>query len=215
MSGYCLGHIPFKTVYLHGTVRDAKGQKMSKSLGNGIDPLDVAREFGADAGRMALIYGTAPGTDSKISNDKIKGYKHLANKLWNITRYILDNTKDATYDPAFTHYDKLDHMLLEEQNKVVKEITKEIDAMMYHIAAEKVYSYIWHTLADQILEESKKIFAEGTDEMKQSRSQFLLHTLEVCLKILHPFMPFVTEEIWQTWKADQSVLMVAPWPQVR
>jgi valyl-tRNA synthetase len=213
MSGYCLGQIPFKTVYLHGTVRDAKGQKMSKSLGNGIDPLDVAKEFGADAGRMALVYGTAPGTDSKISNDKIKGYKHFANKLWNITRFILQSTEGTKLDQSFDTWSETDTRLIAERNTAITEITKEMNEYLFHITSEKIYSYIWHTLADQILEESKKIFTEGTEEEKTSRKRFLLQTLEVVLKTLHPFMPFVTEEIWQTWKKDGSILMVQKWPR--
>ncbi len=211
MSGYALGQIPFKTVYLHGTVRDAKGQKMSKSLGNGIDPLDVAQEFGADAGRMALVYGTAPGTDSKISNDKIKGYKHFANKLWNITRFVLENTKDTVLDPDFNSYSSTDQTLGETRQGLLTEITKEMETFMFHIASEKIYGYIWHEFADKIIEESKKIFAEGSEEEKVSRKQFLLHTLEKILKVLHPFMPFVTEEIWQTL-GKENLLMVERWP---
>lgn len=211
MSGYALGQIPFRTVYLHGTVRDGKGQKMSKSLGNGIDPLDVAKEFGSDAGRMALVYGTAPGTDSKISNDKIKGYKHFANKLWNITRFVLENTKEETFDHNFSAYSPIDLKLREERHNLLVEITKEMDEFLFHIASEKIYGYIWHEFADKILEESKKIFAEGNDEQKKSRRQFLLHTLDKILRVLHPFMPFVTEEIWQTIGKDK-LLMVEKWP---
>lgn len=215
MSGYCLGQIPFRTIYLHGTVRDAKGQKMSKSLGNGIDPLDVAREFGSDAGRMALVYGTAPGTDSKISNDKIKGYKNFANKLWNITRFILTikDEQKIDFDKSFCKPTPKDLKLIEEQMTIISEITKEIDEYKFHLASEKIYQYTWATLADVILEESKTIFKEGTQEEKYSRMQFLFNTLENILKILHPFMPFVTEEIWQTIKTDGSMLMVEKWPK--
>jgi valyl-tRNA synthetase len=211
MSGYTLGEIPFKTVYLHGTVRDGKGQKMSKSLGNGIDPLDVAKEFGADAGRMALVYGTAPGTDSKISNDKIKGYKHFANKLWNITRFVLENTTTVDGNVRFDGYVEVDKKLITDLDNVLTQITKEMDEFLFHIASEKIYGYVWHEFADKILEESKKIFAEGSEEEKTSRRQFLLHTLDKILKVLHPFMPFVTEEIWQTI-GKEKLLMVERWP---
>jgi valyl-tRNA synthetase len=214
MSGYCLGEIPFEKVYLHGTVRDAKGQKMSKSLGNGIDPLDVAKEFGSDAGRMALIIGTAPGTDSKISNDKIKGYRNFANKIWNITRFILtaQDEQKVEIDYKFCSPTPKDLELIKEQAKLINDVTKELNEYKMHLASDKVYQYAWARLADVILEESKIIFKDGTAEEKYSRIQFLLHTLENILKILHPFMPFVTEEIWQTLKNDGSILMVERWP---
>ncbi len=212
MTGYTLGTIPFKTVYLHGLVRDASGRKMSKSLGNEMDPLDIAAKFGADAARMALIVGTAPGTDSKISEDKIKGYKNFANKLWNITRFILGSCGDMKFDPKFI-YTEADRKLSEDQCAFVQEITKEMDEYKLHLVSEKIYHYAWHTLADIILEDSKKIFESGDEAAIASRKNYLLGTLEGLLIILHPFMPFVTEEIWQTMKKD-SMLMVENWPRV-
>lgn len=215
MTGFTLGTIPFKKVYLHGLVRDASGKKMSKSLGNEMDPLDIASKFGADAARMALVVGTAPGTDSKISEDKIKGYKNFANKLWNITRFILTmkDEQKIDFDKSFCKPTPKDLKLIEEQMTIISEITKEIDEYKFHLASEKIYQYTWATLADVILEESKTIFKEGTQEEKYSRMQFLFNTLENILKILHPFMPFVTEEIWQTIKTDGSMLMVEKWPK--
>ncbi len=212
MTGYCLGTIPFETVYLHGTVRDAKGRKMSKSLNNGIDPLDIAAKFGADAGRMALTVGNAPGTDSKISEDKIKGYKNFANKVWNITRFILEATNGTKIDTDFNSFSDADKKLIDERNNFIADITSDMDQFKFYLAAEKIYHYIWHTLADVILEESKKIFTEGTEEEKTSRKQFLLITLKKILIVLHPFMPFLTEEIWQSINNDKSVLMIEQWP---
>lgn len=211
MSTYVLGEVPFKEVYLHGMVRDGKGEKMSKSLGNALDPLEISKKYGADAARMALIYGTAPGTDSKISEDKIKGYKHFANKLWNITRFVLENTKDETLIADFESYTEKDLELRSIRHNLLVEITKEMDAYMFHIASEKIYSYVWYEFADKIIEDSKKIFAEGSNEEKKSRKQFLLHTLDKLLKTLHPFMPFVTEEIWGLM-GHTSLLMVEKWP---
>lgn len=211
MTGYVIGTIPFKTVYLHGTVRDAKGRKMSKSLNNGIDPLDISAKFGADAGRMALVIGNAPGTDSKISEDKIKGYKNFANKIWNITRFILESTKDSKYDSSFNNYSVEDKKLIVEQNNFIADITSDMEEYRFYMAGEKIYHYIWHTLADIILEESKKIFSTGNTEEKDSRKQFLLTTLRNMLIILHPFMPFVTEEIWQSIN-DDGILMIEKWP---
>jgi len=212
MTGYALGTIPFHTVYLHGTVRDAKGRKMSKSLNNGIDPLDIAAKFGADAGRMALVVGNAPGTDSKISEDKIKGYKNFANKVWNITRFILESTAGAKYDMQFKNFTEADTKLIQEKEIFLTDITHDMEEYRFYMASEKTYHYIWHTLADIILEESKKIFQSATEEEKISRKQFLLGALSDCLKVLHPFMPFVTEEIWQTIGNEKDLLMMEAWP---
>jgi len=198
MSEYALGEIPFKNVFLHGTVRDAKGQKMSKSLGNGIDPLEIAEKFGADAGRMALVVGTAPGTDSKISEEKIKGYKNFANKLWNIARFVLDNSKNLSSSTP-------DGELKKELEKITKDITEDMENFRFHLASEKIYHYIWHRFADEIIEESKK-----NTEIKSS----LLYILENSLKLLHPFMPFVTEEIW-SMLPNKNLLIVEKWPTLK
>ena len=213
MSGYVLGMIPFKKVYFHGTVRDAKGRKMSKSLNNGIDPIEVAHKFGMDAGRMALIVGVAPGTDSKISEDKIKGYKNFANKVWNIARFIFSNTENVKYDSAFGENTPADKELTEERKRVLEEITREMKDDKIYLASEKLYHYIWHRFADIILEESKNIFNTGKEEEKNSRKQFLLKTLDETLRALHPFMPFLTEEIWQYMPIEnKKLLMIEKWP---
>lgn len=194
MTQYCLDTIPFKTVYLHGLVRDAKGQKMSKSLGNAMDPLEIAQKYGADAGRMALIFGTAPGTDSKISEDKIKGQKHFANKLWNITRFVLsqENAGDIKQD------------LKNEFDALTASITRDLDVFRLHTAAESLYNYIWTRFADEILEASKKEAGYGAT---------LRYILDGSLTLLHPFMPFVTETLWETLGND-TLLMVQPWPRL-
>jgi valyl-tRNA synthetase len=144
MSQYLLGEVPFKTVYLHGLVRDAKGRKMSKSLGNIIDPLEVSEKYGADAVRMSLIIGTGPGNDSKMSEDKIKAYKHFANKLWNITRFIETYTKDITTNPDSVNYTDIDLELVKERNELVSTITKEISEYKFYLAGDKIYQYAGH-----------------------------------------------------------------------
>jgi valyl-tRNA synthetase len=194
MTGYNLGTIPFHTVYLHGLVRDAKGQKMSKSLGNAMDPLDIAAKYGTDAGRIALIVGTTPGTDSKISEDKIKGYKHFANKIWNISRFVLSNYDTAS---AATSLTATDQTLLDEWHTVATKITADIDAFKLHIAAEDIYQYIWTTFADKILEESKPLLVSEDSTTKLSRQKLLFTLLSETITVLHPFMPFVTEAIWE------------------
>lgn len=212
MTQYTLGEIPFKTVYLHGTVRDNKGQKMSKSLGNGIDPLDIAQKFGSDAGRMALILGTAPGTDSKISEDKIKGQKLFANKIWNITRFVLSNTEDVDLSVPLTEQDQSHY---DAWKKVASEITSDIEEYNLHTASEAIYHYIWDTLASTILEESKVLLASDDAKTKQSRQKLLYTLLTESIAVLHPFMPFVTETIWQILPhKERPLLMISKWPSV-
>ncbi len=213
MSTYLLDEIPFKTVYFHGIVRDASGKKMSKSLGNALDPLVVSEKYGADAVRMSLIIGTGPGNDSRMSEDKIRAYKNYANKLWNITRFVLSSTDNFVYDLNFNDYTEADKILIQERDDFIKEITKEMNEYKFYLVGEKIYQYTWTRFADIILEESKKIFESGTDEEKLSRKQFLIETLTIILKILHPFMPFVTEEIWSmTPVNNKKLLMVEKWP---
>lgn len=210
MSGFALGQVPFRTVYLHGIVRDAQGRKFSKSLGNGIDPIDVAGKFGADAARMALVVGNTPGTDAKLDENRIKGYKNFANKLWNITRFILENTQDTDLSASLTETDRA---LRAELNEVIADLTKDMDEFRIYLGAEKMYHYAWDRLAAEILEDSKKIFAADDEAAKASRKAVLHSLLRDVLKVLHPFMPFVTEEIWQSIPDSQGMLMVSPWPK--
>jgi valyl-tRNA synthetase len=209
MTGYTLGDIPFHTVYLNGLVRTEKGEKMSKSLGNAaLDPLDVAKEYGTDAGRMALVVGTAPGTDIKISNDKIKGYKHFANKLWNISRFVLSSVHTAHTEASFTPEDQA---LLDAWHSIKNGITADIDGFRLHLASDAIYQYIWRTFADTIIEESKPLLASTDAAVAQSRQKLLMTILEENLIVLHPFMPFVTEAIWELLPTTSGLLMTTPW----
>lgn len=213
MTGFHLGTIPFKTIYLHGTVRDAKGRKMSKSLNNGVDPIDISERFGADAGRMALMVGSAPGIDTKISEDKIKGYKHFANKLWNISRFVLQSTEEFSYDKNFKDWTEADQELIKLQNSEIETLGEELDNLKIHIASDRIYQYIWNEFAAKIIEGSKPILKDGTILEKNSRAQFLLHSLKKILVVLHPFMPFVTEELWSMMPfSENKILMVEKWP---
>lgn len=213
MSGALLGDVPFKNVYLHGLVRDEKGRKMSKSIGNIIDPLDMIGKYGADATRLSLIIGAAAGNDIKLSEQKVKGYKHFTNKLWNITRFILTATEGAALDRSFSEYTEADLELRKERHELIVEITEDIEKFRLYLAADKLYHYTWHRFADVILEESKEILRDGDEAAIKSRQQLLLHTLHKLLITLHPFMPFVTEEIWQALPDKESeLLMVAKWP---
>ncbi|MDB5194340.1 MAG: hypothetical protein JWN50_354 [Parcubacteria group bacterium] len=210
---YKTGALPFKTVYLHGLVLDGKGQKMSKSKGNVINPLEYASQFGTDALRIALVIGNTPGTSLALSPDKVKGYKNFANKVWNITRFILENTEGVDMHAALNEEDT---KLLRDFDALVTEVTDDLEKFRFYMAAEKIYHYIWDTLASVILEESKAIFKEEDAAKKVSRQAALMQILYGSLKLLHPFMPFVTEEIWQSlpWEKDAEILMVSKWPSV-
>ncbi|MEK7613717.1 MAG: valine--tRNA ligase [Patescibacteria group bacterium] len=212
MSAFHLGQVPFKTVMIHGLVRDKSGRKFSKSLGNGIDPLDLIEKYGADAVRMGLLVGVAIGNDINFDEQKVKGYKHFANKLWNITRFALENAEgvDLSTQPALT---KRDQEILDGLVTQTADITSEFEKYQLYLAAEKTYHYVWGEVADKILEESKPILQGSDAEAKLSRQYTLYTILTTSLKLLHPFMPFVTEEIWQSLPhKDADLLMVASWP---
>lgn len=210
---YRTGEIPFKKVYLHGLVRDAKGQKMSKSKGNVINPLDVSNEYGTDALRMGLVVGNTPGNDLNLDPKKIGAYKKFANKLWNITRFVLESTTKNDATGAIDT--EADQKLMARINEIIADVTLDLENFRYHLASEKLYHYLWHEFADVIIEESKPILA-GTDTRAQaSRRATLYKLLTTSLTLLHPFMPFVTETIWQQLPhPDKKPLMVTPWPQV-
>jgi valyl-tRNA synthetase len=168
--------------------------------------------------RMGLVVGNSPGMDTAMLEDKIKGYRNFANKLWNISRFILTACEGSpAFDPNFDSTDA-DKKLSQDQCDFTKEITKELEEYKLHIVAEKLYHFAWHTLADVILEESKTIFASGDEKTIASRKNYLLGTLQGLLTMLHPFMPFVTEELWSLmpWDKDYKgkLLMISKWPQV-
>ncbi|MBI3255866.1 MAG: valine--tRNA ligase, partial [Candidatus Andersenbacteria bacterium] len=207
-----LGQVPFKTVYLHGLVRDERKQKMSKSKGNAVDPLDVLTMYGTDALRLALMYGSAGGTDMAYSPDRVKGMKHFANKLWNIMRFILSNIEgpfpDIQIPPqAVTQADR---DIVQKLEAVTGEVTSQLEAFQFHEAAQAIYQFTWHELADVYIEASK---AQLKDEMQKATTQHILAwCLVITLKLLHPFMPFVTERIWGILYPGK-VLALESWPQ--
>ena len=213
MTGFHLGTIPFKNVYLHGLVRDEKGRKMSKSIGNIIDPLDMIEKFGADATRLSLVVGAAPGNDLPLSENRVKGYKHFANKVWNISRFVLENTTNANLNKKPT-LNKIDTGRMERLQEVSQSVSKHIESFRLDLAADETYQYIWHEFADTIIEESKEVL-NGNDEDAKISAQWTLYTiLTTSLKLLHPFMPFVTETIWQELPhKDSDMLIIAKWPK--
>jgi valyl-tRNA synthetase len=220
---YMTGKVPFSTVYLHGLVLDAKGQKMSKSKGNVINPLDLTSKYGTDAFRIGLVVGNTPGTSLALSENKISAYKNFANKLWNIARFIFlstvdSDTKSILYDPSFTQWTPADAAHIKNLSALIAEVTTEMDDYKFYIVAEKLYHYAWHELADKILEKSKPIISGTDPAAKISRQQFLLYALSTILKLLHPFMPFVTEEIWSEMPVEgdnRKLLIVENWPLIK
>ena len=215
MSTYHTGQVPFKNVYLHGLVRDEKGKKMSKSLGNVIDPLTMIEKYGADATRLSLIIGAAPGNDMPLSENKVKGYKNFANKVWNISRFVLTHTIDTDTTAAPTLSTR-DEEILTTLKATVADVTTEIEKFNLYLAGEKAYHYIWGELADVVLEESKLIFVSEDAQAKLARQHVLIECLTTSLKLLHPFMPYVTETIWQELPKQMKsseLLIVAKWPQ--
>jgi valyl-tRNA synthetase len=207
---YKTGDVPFNNVYLHGLVRDARGQKMSKSKGNVINPLHVSEQFGTDALRMALVVGNTPGTDLNLDPQKVGAYKKFANKLWNIARFVLENyhpgaVPEVLPDKPQGYLDELVH--------VSSEVTTHMENYRLYLAAEKLYHYIWHRVADEILEESKEVFKSDNMAAKIAMSHALYRILIDSLKMLHPFMPFVTETIWQALpEKDAELLLIGTWP---
>jgi valyl-tRNA synthetase len=224
MSTYILDEVPFETVYMHGLVRDTKNRKISKSLGNNIDPLDMIAKYGSDSVRMSLIVGVGPGNDSKIDESKIKAYKLFTNKIWNVARFVLsaadgDRGKDREkasrvgYDAGFSSWAKADEAHLARLKELTAELTREMDEYKFYLVGEKLYHYVWHEFADKTIEESKPILAGDDEKARVSRTQFLLHALTAIMKLLHPFMPYVTEEIWSDMPIGQKdLLIVEKWP---
>ena len=221
MTTYTLGEVPFKTVYLHGLVRDKEGRKMSKSLNNGIDPLDMISKYGADATRLSLVIGTTAGNDTRLYEEKIAGYRNFVNKIWNISRFILLNGKNNLSSPAqaaslgLPRNDKKELTLADKWiqirlNKLIKSVTNHLEKYEFSPAGEKIYDFLWHELADWYVEISKQ-------QSHTLAPQILLDAI----KLLHPFTPFVTEEIFQRLKKSGLIdikdewLMNSSWPLPR
>ena len=220
-SGYeQMGAEPFKTVLFHGLVRDEKGRKMSKSLGNGIDPLEVIDKYGADALRFMLITGNAPGNDMRFSFEKVEAARNFANKIWNASRFILMNMDDKTVTkPDESDLAPVDRWILSRMNRIVREVTDNMEKYELGVAAAKIYDFIWSELCDWYIEMVKPRLYNTDDVASQNAALYTLKkVLVTSLKLLHPYMPFVTEEIYCTVKEetgdndmDESI-MISDWP---
>ena len=206
------GQVPFDTVFIHGLVRDAQGRKMSKSLGNGIDPLEIISEYGADALRFTLATGNSPGNDMRFSDDKVKASRNFANKLWNAARFVLMYLdEDFKYDGLPKDLEIEDKWILSKVNTLAKEVTDNLDKFELGIAIQKLYDFIWDVFCDWYIEIAK-IRLQGTDEnAKDNAKSVLVYVLTDILKLLHPFMPFITEEIYQAIPHSDESIMVSKW----
>ena len=208
--------IPFETVLIHGLVRDDKGRKMSKSLGNGIDPLVMAEKYGADALRFNLITGNSPGNDTRFYTEKCEAMRNFANKIWNASRFVMMNlTIDKCVLPAADKLEQEDKWVLSKLNTLVKEVTENLDSYEIGVASAKVYDFIWDTFCDWYIELTKTRLNGEDEEAKLVAQNVLCYVLINLLKMLHPFMPFITEEIWQALPPmeEGDYLMTSKWPE--
>ena len=211
------GKLPFKDVLLNGLVRDDQGRKMSKSLGNGIDPLDIIRDYGADALRFTLVTGNTPGNDMRFYTKRVEANRNFANKLWNATRFLMmnmsDEITDSNFDVEKLHYE--DKWILSKLQKVIKSITEKIEKYDIGLAADDIYDFIWSDFCDWYIEIVKPVLYSDNAEEKTNTVKVLLYVLENILKLLHPFMPYITEEIWQALPNREDALIVSKWPEYR
>ena len=205
---------PFHTVLIHGLVRDDKGRKMSKSLGNGIDPLEMVKQYGADALRMNMITGNSPGNDMRFYVERCEAMRNFANKIWNASRYVLMNlTIDQPGLPDMDKLEQEDKWILSKLNRLITEVTENMDKYELGIAVQKIYDFIWDDYCDWYIELTKsRLYAED-EGSKTVAQQVLVYVLDQFLRLLHPFMPFITEEIWQAIPHEGESIMVAKWPE--
>ena len=208
---------PFHTVLIHGLVRDDKGRKMSKSLGNGIDPLEMIEKYGCDALRMNMITGNSPGNDMRFYVERCEAMRNFANKLWNASRYVLMNLKEDAKNalPAFELLTAADKWVLSKLNNLIREVTDNLDKYELGVAIQKIYDFLWDTYCDWYIELTKARLYSDDEAQKNTALQVLVYVLDQTLRLLHPFMPFITEEIWQSLPHDEEALIVAKWPEFR
>ena len=210
------GECPFDVALMHGLVRDALGRKMSKSLGNGIDPIEVIDKFGADALRFSLVMGVAPGSDIRMSEEKIESFRNFANKIWNASRFVLMNLQD--FEPKGIDINKLslsDKWILTRYQDAVRGVSENLENYDLGLAATKLYDFVWSTFCDWYIEMAKQgLYAEEGD-VKETTREVLLYVLTGMLKLLHPYMPFITEEVYSYLPGAEGMLISAKWPEIR
>ena len=211
---YAMGDVPFDHVFIHGMVRDELGRKMSKSLGNGIDPLDIIRDYGADSLRFSLTSGTAAGTDMRFQIKKVEAARNFCNKVYNASRFVMMNLGEGEIgDIDMTKLDIADKWILHRLNAVIREETSNIDAFDLNLAVEKIYSFIWTELCDWYIEMAKPRLYGDDEEAKKNVRAILVRVLGDSMKLLHPFMPFITEDIYTRLPGAGETIMLESWPK--
>ena len=211
-----MGKAPFHTVLIHGLVRDDKGRKMAKSLGNGIDPLVMIEKYGCDALRMNMVTGNSPGNDMRFYVERCEAMRNFANKLWNASRYVMMNLAEGAENrlPAIEKLEIADKWVLSKLNTLIAEVTENMDKYELGVAVQKIYDFVWDIYCDWYIEMTKaRLFSEDA-ERKQTAIGVLVYVLDQVLRLLHPFMPFITEEIWQSIPHEGEALIVAQWPEI-
>ncbi len=209
-----MGEKPFRTVLFHGLVRDSQGRKMSKSLGNGIDPLEIIEQYGADALRLTLITGNAPGNDMRFYYERVEANRNFGNKLWNASRFIMMNMegKEVTV-PSAGDLEPVDKWILSKLNNVIKEVTDNMENFELGIAVQKIYDFIWDEFCDWYIEMVKPRLYASDDKVSSNAALWTLKTVLIdALKLLHPYMPFITEEIFCTLQSEEESVMISSWP---
>jgi valyl-tRNA synthetase len=208
-----MNDIPFEKVLIHGIIRDSEGRKMSKSLGNGIDPLEIIEKYGADALRLSLVMGNSPGNDMRFYWEKVESSRNFANKIWNASRFILMNSKDIDANESeAVEFSLADRWILSKFNRVVDEVTENMEKFDFGLAAQKLYDFIWSEFCDWYIELSKTSLYGENIAAKRSTIMVLHHVLSGVLKLLHPFMPFITCEVWKRMPGFDGDIMVSEWP---
>ena len=211
-----MGQKPFSDVLIHGLVRDAQGRKMSKSLGNGVDPLEIIKLYGADALRFTLITGNSPGNDTRFSADKVEAARNFANKIWNASRFVLMNLEvENTALPLLSQLEPEDKWILSKMNRLVEEVTENLESYDLGVALSKLYDFFWDSFCDWYIELCKaRLFAEDDNRQAKLTAQSVLaHVLFVALRLLHPFMPFITEELYLSLPHEKTSIMFESWPK--
>ena len=209
-----MGKCPFHVALMHGLVRDAQGRKMSKSLGNGIDPIAVIDKYGADALRFSLEMGVSPGADVRMSEEKIESFRNFVNKIWNASRFVLMNLEGFTPEgvPNADELELCDKWILTKFQETAREITDDLEKFELGLAATKLYDFMWSNFCDWYIELAKQGLNGGDEQRKKATQEVLYYVLLVTLKLLHPYIPFVTEEVYSYLPGVEGMLITARWP---